>query len=90
MSFVTGKCSGSFTNGGMIGYVMDGKTDKAITSMGLLIKKKGATLKLVKDSGFRVSSIMTRFSGVKETRYNLGKKSFIIHHIFLAACLGER
>lgn len=83
MSFVTGKYSGSVTSGGMIGYVMDGKTDKAIISVGSLIKKKGSALKLVKDSGLRTSSIIA-CPEVKETRHILSKKSFAIHHVFLA------
>jgi len=84
LCFVTGKYSEIVTNGGMIGYVMDGKTEEAIISVGELIKKKSLNLKLAKDTGLETSSIMIDSRNVRETRHRLSKKYFVIHHIFLA------
>lgn len=84
MCFVTGKYSGSVTNGGMIGYVMDGKIEKAILSVGKLIKNKRSTLKLAKDTGFERSSIMGDLQNIRETRHILSKRKFTMHHVFLA------
>jgi hypothetical protein len=84
MCFVTGKYSGSVTNGGMIGYVMDGHIKEAITSVGKLIKNKRLDLKLAKDTGLERSSVMGYSQNIRETRHILSKRKFTIHHIFLA------
>jgi len=84
MCFVTGKYSESVTNGGMLGYVMDGKIKEAITSLGEIIESKAAALKLAKNKGLELSSIIPMSDKVRETRHALIKKHFIIHHIFLA------
>ena len=84
MCFVTGKYSGSVTNGGMIGYVMDGQIKEAILSVAKLIKNKRLDLKLAKDTGLERSSVMGNSQNVRETRHILSKRNFTIHHIFLA------
>lgn len=84
MCFVTGKYSGSVTNGGMIGYVMDGQIKKAITSVGKLIKNKRLALKLTKDTNLEPSSVMGNSQNIRETKHILNKRIFTIHHIFLA------
>jgi hypothetical protein len=84
MCFVTGKYGGSVTNGGMIGYVMDGKVSPAITSVGKLIKSKQAGLKLSRNTGLESSSLLPHFKNIKETKHAFGKKKFTIHHVFLA------
>ncbi len=84
MCFVNGKYGKRVTNGGMIGYVMDGKTDKAIISVGELIKNKSLILKLAKDTALENSSVMANSTNVRETRHILSQRNFTIHHIFLA------
>ena len=84
MCFVTGKYSGSVTDGGMIGYVMDGQTKEAITSVGKLIKKKRLALKLAKNTGLECSSVMGSLQNIRETKHILNKRNFTIHHIFLS------
>jgi hypothetical protein len=84
MCFITGKYSGSVTNGGMIGYVMDGQIKKAINSVGRLIKNKELALKLAKGTGLERSSVMGNSQNVRETRHILNETKFTIHHIFLA------
>ena len=84
MCFVTGKYSRSVTNGGMIGYVMDGQIKEAIISVGKLIKNKRLDLKLAKDTSLERSSVMGNSQNVRETRHILNERKFTIHHIFLA------
>lgn len=84
MCFVTGRYGGSVANGGMIGYVMDGKVSPAIISVGKLIKSKQAVLKLSMNMGLESSSLLPNLKNIKETKHSLGKKKFTIHHVFLA------
>jgi len=84
MCFITGKYSEGLPCGGMIGYVMDGKTEKAILSVGKIIKNKRLALKLAKDTGLERSSVMGDSQNVRETRHILNERKFTIHHIFLA------
>jgi hypothetical protein len=84
MCFVTGKYSRSVANGGMIAYVMDGKIEKAILSVGELIEKKTSMLKLAKNTGLELSSVLRDLQNVRETRHVLRTKKFTIHHVFLA------
>ena len=84
MCFVTGKYSQSVTNAGMIGYVMDGKANLAIISLGKLIKRKRAALKLRENTGLQPSSIMLNYQNVRETTHILSNKQLKIHHLFLA------
>ena len=84
MCFITGKYSEGLSFGGMIGYVMDGKSEKAILSVGKIIKNKRLALKLAKDTGLERSSVMGDSQNVRETRHILNERKFTIHHIFLA------
>jgi len=84
MCFINGKYSRSVTNGGMIAYVMDGKIEKAILSVGKLIEKKTSMLELAKNTGLELSSVLRDLQNVRETRHVLRTKKFIIHHVFLA------
>ena len=84
MCFVTGKYSEGLPYGGMIGYVMDGETEKAIVSVGKLIKNKKLALKLAKDTGLERSSVMGNSKNVRETIHILKERKFTIHHIFLS------
>ena len=84
MCFITGKYSRSVTNGGMIAYVMDGKTEEAILSVGKLIKKKASILKLDGNIGLESSSVLGNLKNIRESRHILSTKKFTIHHVFLA------
>jgi len=85
MCFITGKYSRNVTSGGMIGYVMDSNTKKAISSLITLIKRKSSFLKLVKNTGLEPSAIISNYPNAKETKHALpGKQKFTIHHLFLA------
>ena len=63
---------------------MDGKTGKAIPSVGKLIKNKRLSLKLAKNTGLERSSVMRNSQNTRETRHILKDREFTIHHIFLA------
>jgi hypothetical protein len=84
MCFINGKYSRSVTNGGMIAYVMDGKTEEAILSLGELIKEKATMLKLEKNIGLELSSVLGNLKNIRETKHILSTKKFTIHHVFLA------
>ncbi len=84
MCFITGKYSRSVDNAGMIGYIMDGKENLAITSVGKHIKKKRNILKLAKNTGLELSSMIPDRRNVRETTHILSEKQLKIYHLFLA------
>ncbi len=84
MRFIAGRYSRGLTSGGMIGYVMDGKLDAAIPAVKKAIEKDREDLRLVSGTSLHFSSMMHRKRAVKETRHNLMKRKFTIHHVFLA------
>jgi hypothetical protein len=83
MCFITGKYSRSVKHAGMMGYVMDGNIQKAISSLADRIKKKGTPLRLLKNTGLEFSSFQIFLDNVRETKHILSKKHFTIHHVFL-------
>jgi len=84
MCFVTGKYSQSIAHAGMIGYIMDGKANLAIISLGKLMKRKRTALKLCENTGLQPSLIILNCQNVRETTHILSDKQLKIHHLFLA------
>jgi hypothetical protein len=84
LCFITGKYSGRVKHGGMIGYVMDGDVQKAISSLADLIKQKAVSLQIENNTGLEPSSFLTASDNLKETKHILTKKNFTIHHVFLS------
>jgi hypothetical protein len=84
MCFITGKYSREVKNGGMIAYVMDGNSEKAVLSIGTLIRNKTSLLQMDINTGLELSSVLRDIKNIRETRHNLATKRFVIHHIFLA------
>jgi len=84
MCFVTGKYSQSVAHAEMIGYVMDGKANLAIISLGKLIKRKCSALKLRENTGLQPSLIILNCQNVRETTHILSDKQLKIYHLFLA------
>jgi hypothetical protein len=82
MRYIDGKYSGG-DNGGMIGYVMDGHTDKAVQSINNAIEQRKANLKIEGGDGLKNSSIRPQCLQTKETLHLINNKRFIVHHIFL-------
>lgn len=68
--------------GGMIGYVMNGITDKAITAVNQQIKTHYIDLQMKSSKGLNPSSRLFN-SLLKESLHYLPSQEFIIHHVFL-------
>ena len=84
MRFVTGKYGKGLKDGGMIGYVMDGRTALAIQSVRKLIEKKRDELCLSEGTTLGESSILPKHKTIKETLHALSDRQFTIHHVFLS------
>jgi len=83
MRFVSGKYGRNLDKGGMLGYVMDGKTQDAITAVSKAIGRRAQRLCMVKVGGLSVSAVRSADHRVKETRHLVQGKLFIMHHLFL-------
>jgi hypothetical protein len=85
MRFVTGQYAKSVTQGGMIGFVMDGRTPDAISSVGAALRRRGKGLKMRRPYVLSVSLHFPKEVRVKETYDTVTQRTFRIHHVFLAA-----
>jgi hypothetical protein len=84
MRFVTGQYASSVQNGGMIGYVLDGKGDEAITSVDQNIQARRAELRIATAEGLKPSTVQPSNRLVRETDHSLvARPAFRLHHIFL-------
>ena len=83
MRFVTGQYARFMKAGAMLGYVFDNDIKKARAGVAGYIVKKDKELKLVSSKKLERSSILPD-KQIYETQHDLEKRSFIIHHIFLA------
>jgi hypothetical protein len=81
MCFITGKYSKGLPAGGMIGYVLDGKVNKAIASVKKNIDKKYHDLCLKTNTSLDQLSLLNQ-SNLRETNHVLERQDFTIHHIF--------
>jgi hypothetical protein len=72
----------SLTQGGMIGYVMNGKTANAIKAVDKQVKKHYIDLQMTSASGLGSSSRSLK-NLVKESLHNLPHQKFTLHHVFL-------
>ncbi len=88
MRFVRGQYALRVQHGGMLGYVLDGKIQIAIQSVGRLIKKRHEDLQMQQPSAMDPSSIRSDDQGARETRHvrKDQSKAFLIHHMFVATC----
>lgn len=68
--------------GGMIGYVMDGKMPSAIQAVDSQVKKQYINLQMRVATGLSTSSKSSK-SLIKESLHNLPHQAFTLHHIFL-------
>lgn len=85
MRFVTGQYADGLTDGGMIGYVMDGRIDKAVQSVSSQIKSRCIELQMPSPCDLRLSSLRPEHQQIKETTHSLIGRDLILHHIFLSA-----
>jgi hypothetical protein len=81
--FVTGKYAAGLDKGGMLGYVMDGQIDDAITAVTKAVESRRSKLKMEAKATLSTSSLRPKKSQVKETRHLQDGKPFAIHHVFV-------
>jgi hypothetical protein len=84
MRFVAGQYASSVNSGGMLGYVLDGKRDAAITSVGQHIAARRTDLQMSESAGLEQSTLNPDDLFVRHTDHTLSQRQFRIHHIFLA------
>jgi len=82
MRYISGQYSGG-KNGGMIGYVVDGDTAKAVKCVNDAIEKRKAKLDIRGTVELRQSSIRPKCQQTKETKHLTKNGRFTVHHIFL-------
>ena len=89
MAFIEGQYSEGLPAGGMLGYVMDGDTNKAWVGLGNRIEVRRIHLKLLATSKLATSSLVgTIASGTKgtqlgETEHDLGSHHLRLFHLLL-------
>ena len=84
MGFVTGQYSSSVDNGGMIGYVLDGKSNEAMTSVGANVSARRTELQMSAFDGLEQSVLRPDNQAIRQTRHALSaQREFQLHHIFL-------
>ncbi len=85
MRFVDGRYGGSVIQGGMIGYVLDGRTSHAISRVGKNIDSRRTLLRLTAGPSLQPSTVRPANTFVRETMHVLpDSRVFRLHHIFLA------
>jgi hypothetical protein len=89
MAFVEGYYSKSLPSGGMLGYVMDGRSDRAWSGLEKRVEVRRKPLKLVESSKFAKSilskAIANGMSGTHlgETQHDLGSHRLRVFHLLL-------
>ncbi len=83
MRFVNCKYAPKMHAGAMLGYVFDGKLDKARSSIDRSIRKKAITLKLLPPERLARSTILPE-KPIDETGHNLVERLFTVYHLLLA------
>lgn len=83
--FIEGRYAPHQTQGGMLGYVMDGNSQKAKTSISEAMSKRTAELRASAPVELRASRHLPNLSDAFETQHGLDRGEFLLHHILLAA-----
>ena len=87
MRFVTGRYSSSVRSGGMIGYVLDGKSNEAMASVSQNIANRRTELQMSASAGLQHSTLRPDNHSIRQTGHALSKqRTFQLHHIFLECC----
>ena len=86
LRFVAGKYSRAVRHGGMIGYVLDGNVDRAITNIEANIQGQCSALRMAPPGRLLTSAIINDDSRVRETHHLRDAGTvFCLHHLFMAA-----
>lgn len=85
--FVDRKYSRRVRHGGMLGYVLDGDVDRAMTNVGNVIRRHHGSLGMESPGRMHVSQIRPDDNHAKETHHQRQDDSarFRLHHLFVAA-----
>jgi hypothetical protein len=85
MRFITGQYAKLARNGGMIGYVVDGRVSHAINNVTQNIRKRHVELGMSAPGELRSSSILAGDLRASETHHTRrhDPSSFLIHHLFM-------
>jgi len=84
--FVDRKYSRHVHHGGMLGYVLDGEVDRAMTNVGNVIRRHHQILGMKPPGDMRASSIRPEDPRAKETHHErrTDPAPFRLHHLFVA------
>ncbi len=83
MRFVTGQYAPHMRAGAMLGYVFDGKVDKARSSVDSSVRNKVNALKMKSPGGLSRSTILAEVP-IDETGHDLAGRFFTIYHVLIA------
>lgn len=92
MAFIVGQYAGGLAAGGMLGYIMDGRSDRAWSGLGSSIDAQRKSLKLAGGSSLTgsvlVNAITNEVDGVHlgETDHSLGSHRLRLFHLLLPVC----
>jgi len=84
MCFIEQRYSQGLASGGMLGYVFDGDTEEARTSVAGSIAANRERLRTAPPFKLVLSSVLPGDSRVSETIHALAHGAFIIYHLFVA------
>lgn len=84
LRFVKSKYAPVVGEGGMLGYVLDGKTDAAMESVSSVVRKRYEELRMERPGTMHRSSVRRADDLARETRHKRrrDRQGFLIHHIF--------
>lgn len=83
MRFVSGQYTPQMRAGAMLGYVFDGKIDKARSGVNKSIRNKAKVLKMQPPGGLTKSTILAEMP-IDETGHDLVGRFFTIYHVLVA------
>lgn len=82
--FVDGRYSAGLPCGGMVGYVMDNQTSRALASMRSEVTNKRCSLKMPTRSAVRCpSAVLPNYEWSADTVHNRNDGRFLVHHVLL-------
>jgi hypothetical protein len=83
MRFITSQYSSRLSQGGMIGYVMDGKVPRAVNAVNRNVRRQQVALKMSPPAGLNPWATFLSGGLVSETEHLLGTRKFVLRHVFL-------
>ncbi|MGC8495269.1 MAG: hypothetical protein ACP5SH_26435 [Syntrophobacteraceae bacterium] len=83
MRFVSGQYAPYMRAGAMLGYVFDGRIEKARSGINRSIRNRAKKLKMKTPDGLTESTIMVG-KPIDETTHHLAERRFIIYHLLVA------